>query len=217
MTDHVSEERLNDWLDDAVGAGEAREIKEHLARCPACAAESHRLRRVVEGLRELPRTLPVPDRVWDAVQARTSREAPWRLMTARFAPFPVRAVAAAGIVLVAVVLLVALRDRDGARRAEDRGASRPAALATLTRIEEECAVAQERLQATLEADRAALPPDAAAALDSSLASLDRAASRIHAALQAAPEQPRLAAQVRRIRLQKLALLQRAFRITRSGS
>jgi anti-sigma factor RsiW len=220
MTDHISEERLNDWLDGNIERHQQREIEEHVASCAACAAEADRLRRVIDRVRDLPKTIAVPPGVWRAVESRMpeKRAKPGIVAWLGRNPLPVAASIAA-LLLGGALLIAALKGRavpPSIPVHEAGDASRAAAIRDLARAEKEFDAAETRLQALLEANRAALPPDAAAALDSSLASLDLATSRIRMASRESPEQPRLARQVRQIHQQKLALLERAIRISRPG-
>ena len=220
MTEHISDERLNNWLDGTIERHEQREIEEHIAGCAACGAEADRLRRVIARVRDVPKEITVPPGVWRAVESRMSEEGAKADIVSWLGRNPLRAAASIAALLVGGALfLAALDDRGGRHPAsvpEDGGAGRAAAIRELVRAEEEFEAAETRLQALLEANREALPPEAIVALDSSLASLDLATSRIREASHESPEQPRLAVRVRRIHLQKLALLERAIRISRSG-
>jgi anti-sigma factor RsiW len=220
MTDHVSEARLNDWLDGTVEGRELQEIQEHVAGCAACGAEAERLRRIIERVRGLPKEILVPPRVWRAVESRMSEER----VKAGFAAWVGRntlpvAASVAAVLVGGALLIAALRGRgvpDSSSVPEAGDTSRTAAIAELAGTEREFDAAAAQLQALVDANRDALPPDAVAALDASLASLNLAAARIRVASRESPEQPQLARQVRQLHLQKLALLERAIRISRSG-
>lgn len=220
MTDHISEERLNDWLDGKLGARERQEIQEHIASCAACAAEADRLRRIIERVRALPKEITVPPGVWRVVESRMYEKRAKATVVAWLGRNPLPVAASIAVLLVGGALLIAALHGRGVPHSisvRDAGdAGRAAALQELARAEKEFDAAETRLQALLEVNRDALPPDAVVALDASLASLDLATSRIREASRESPEQPRLTRRVRQIHLQKLALLERAIRISRSG-
>ena len=61
--------RLMDYQDGLVGPGQALQIEQHLAECPACRAELEGLRMAVQRLTDLPE-VPATDALTVAVMAR---------------------------------------------------------------------------------------------------------------------------------------------------
>ena len=56
------EERLNDYVDEALPAAERQEVERHLESCAGCREELHSLRAVVEATAALPRSPRPPAR-----------------------------------------------------------------------------------------------------------------------------------------------------------
>jgi predicted anti-sigma-YlaC factor YlaD len=75
---HPGELELEAYLDDAMGANEARAIAEHLERCTECAAYVRRLQALNETLRSLPTTAkripPLENVIAHRVARRRTRE-----------------------------------------------------------------------------------------------------------------------------------------------
>jgi len=80
MSCHEIEKELSAYLDGELPPKEADRVREHIAKCPACARELERLRRVIETMRELP-AVPAPkglkEKILDElVASETGREKP---------------------------------------------------------------------------------------------------------------------------------------------
>ena len=54
MSEHIREDRLNDYVDDLLCREERAEVERHLVGCAGCTAEVARLRNLVAGLGALP-------------------------------------------------------------------------------------------------------------------------------------------------------------------
>ena len=133
-------QKLNEYLDGELSAGEAHEVEEHTSRCDRCRREMEELRRTIEAVRDLPRHR-APGGMADEVteEVRSSR-GQGRLLKL----WMPAGVAAAAAVLVAIFVLPHLMNgpppSGGVKRApqsmeelEDRGAPRPGAPRTATK------------------------------------------------------------------------------------
>ncbi len=121
MTHDDVQARLSAHMDDALAAGEAREVEAHLAACSQCAAHLAELRSTVAILREVA-PVPAPDGFTTSVRARLEQPGAAR-------PLPIgsrilsglprmqrswrTAAAAAAIVVVGVFAVNVMRDRRG--------------------------------------------------------------------------------------------------------
>ena len=97
MSEHLSDELLNGFVDGALDAAAREGVERHLAGCDACRADVARLRELVAGARALPRAIAPPHDLWPAIAPRLGR---------RRARVPWWIGAAAVVVIGAVALLV---------------------------------------------------------------------------------------------------------------
>ena len=77
--DHLSDERIQDWLDGRLAASETGRIEEHLDHCPRCRAEVEGWQAMMgelAGLEEIAPPAGFSGRVLDAMAARTAAPAP---------------------------------------------------------------------------------------------------------------------------------------------
>jgi len=89
-------DRLSEYLDDELDAGERRELEAHLAGCAACTGTLGELTRVVDRARTLGSAPPRED-LWNGVAARLGeRREPWRVS------FTLPQLAAASVLLAVV-------------------------------------------------------------------------------------------------------------------
>ncbi len=190
---------LDDAVDDALSAGEARALREHCARCARCGGLLRDLRAIREAAGALDRHTPAP-RLWRAIASRTvsRHRVPGVLMR--------RALAAA-----AVLLLVA--GAAGWRHFASRPASGAPAEAAMTADAEireaeahymKAIAALEQLTAGQERT---LDPRVAEAIGQSLATIDRAIAESRSALIAHPESAVAQASLLEALRMKVSLLQ----------
>lgn len=229
MGDHVGEERLNDWIDGRLPDSVGRDVDAHLAVCPACRMEADRLSALVESLHALPRRISVSPRVWEAVERRSlssagtegrSESSPWtRSFRTGVGGLHIRIAASIVIALMGaatalVILPTGERDAGGPPPFATVGIGDGGA-ADFARSEERLAAATRRLEGLVRTHRDALPADVGVSLDESVRALDRAIVAVRREWRASSD-PRLALRIQSAQLQKLALLERAVRISRPG-
>jgi len=215
--------RLSEYLDDEVSAGERREIEAHLARCEACRGVLDDLRDVVERARALDPRPPAAD-LWPAIAARTARSGPRRLT------FTVPQLAAAGILLAVLsgaltraVVTRQTRPAEQARSAtppvaasaEARAPSNaaPIAVAPVRLADSQYDAAVADLERALDKGRSRLDPATVAAVEQSLRTIDQALAQAQQALAEDPANTYLSSHVVETRRRKLDLLRRAAALT----
>ena len=69
MTNHLTWEVLNDYVDDVLTPAERAAAEAHVRECGACAAALTELRETVAEARALPGTVLPPDELWNDVRA----------------------------------------------------------------------------------------------------------------------------------------------------
>ena len=83
MTEHLSEERLNGYVDGTLDPADREAVDRHLAACATCRLEVERMTALVAGARALPRALDPPTDLWPGVASRLRRPGiPWWLAAA---------------------------------------------------------------------------------------------------------------------------------------
>ena len=73
MSEHLSEERLNGYVDGALDESARAAVERHLAACAACRADVERLRALLADAKGLPRSIESPRDLWPAIQPRLGR------------------------------------------------------------------------------------------------------------------------------------------------
>jgi hypothetical protein len=104
----VARARLSDWIDGVLDCARAREVGDHLARCPACerrAAEVRAVSRMVADLPRLDAPEPVAARVFDRLDMEMRPPALAQLFRGVLAarPYMVPSLLPAAVVLAAVL------------------------------------------------------------------------------------------------------------------
>ena len=175
MTCEETRDRLDDYVDGALGEAELHEVELHLAACAACADEERRLRAVVARAAALPREMTPPRDLWPGIADRIAagRQRPAaRVVRPRLVVEPGgaggggRGARGAG---------GHARPRVDARRRRPKGGTgvlQEAAWTadpSLLAAEREYARATAQLLAALEARQATLPPETVAAVERDLA------------------------------------------------
>ena len=231
LTSDRFNERLSEYLDDELEAGERRDMEAHLAVCEQCRADLEALRAVTARARALPDVPPAAD-LWDGVAARLDArtlEFEPRRAARRFA-FTLPQLVAASLALMVLsggmVWLarlggdrtdfpsVAATDiaRTGAAPAADEPAVRPANFADGAY---DSAVAD--LQRALESGRGRLDKETIRVLEENLQAIDRAITQCREALAEDPANGYLNTYLVEARARKLELLRRAAAIADSRS
>jgi predicted anti-sigma-YlaC factor YlaD len=202
MTCQELDERLDDWVDGALGVAAAAEIEEHLAACDACRQDARRLRQLVAHAAALPRSLAPEHDLWPAIEPRLARPWTW---PARLGWGQSLLLAAAALAVVLVGGIVWRQQSKGIVRTAEMPAPDAGQLSTvsatapeaplsdpvLARAERDYESAANALLAALQQRRAALRPETLAAVQADLQVIDRALAEVRQALAADPHNPEL--------------------------
>ena len=213
MTCTELDQLLDRYLEGTLEGSRRAEFEAHLACCDSCRTLTLQMRGVLASAAALPRSIRPPRDLWpdiaDRLASRTTRppfrSIPWR----SWAPL-----AAAAVLLIAVTAIVTVL------------LSRPEAPVAVTAppdqqhiegfaADREYVLAAEDLERVLEEGRDRLAPATVAVLERNLARIDAASLEARAALEAAPANADLRALLWGAHRQKLDLLDRATRLTRS--
>lgn len=225
MSEHWTD-RLSEYLDGELTAGEARELESHLAGCAACAGTLAELRAVVEAAAMLPDEPPARD-LWPGIEARlTPRTAAG--VEARVVPldagrrqhrrvaFTIPQLAAAGIALVvfsAAAVWLSVGGGAGSPVAQAPAPALAPAGAVSLAASWESAVAD--LETEFERRRATLDPETILVVERNLALIDAAIADARQALEADPSSGFLNGYVADAMRRKVDLLRQATRIQRT--
>jgi hypothetical protein len=200
-------DRLSEYLDDELDAGERRELEAHVSACASCRTTLDELRGVVSRAKTMTDRPPDMD-LWPEIERRIAAIGGSR----RYA-FSLPQLAAAGIALMVL--------SGGAVWMLRQEAIEPAAPATqATAVDNPTVVpvnladasydeAVADLQRALEGGRSRLDPETIKVLEASLASIDQAIDQSQRALAADPANTYLYSHLAAARQRKLALLRRA--------
>lgn len=213
MTCEQIDQQLDAYLDGTLDATSRTVVDAHLASCATCQAQSRELRAVLAAAERLPRSIAPPRNLWPAISsrlpARVGSPAATRPVWRRWAPL-----AAAAVLLIAVTAIVTYR----IARDPMSLANQPAPTATLPvsfAADREYTLAAEDLERVLDEGRGRLAPGTIEVIERNLALIDAAISEARAALAADPANTDLRALLWGAHRQKLNLLDRATRLTRS--
>jgi len=213
MTCEQFDQWLDAYLDGGLGAAEATAMESHLATCAACRERADELRSVLTAATALPRSiLPARD-LWPDIARRLPVRGPTRaerpLVWTRWVPL-----AAAALVLIAVTALVTDRLVRPPAAQPELASTPPPAVAGFA-ADREYVMAAEDLERVLAEGRDRLAPSTVEVLERNLALIDAAIAEARAALEADPANGDLRALLWGAHRQKLDLLDRATRLTRS--
>jgi hypothetical protein len=220
MTCAMVTEKLDDFVDGGLEAGEAQAVAEHLARCASCREAETGLRQLLEAARALPRERAPERDLWPAMAAelRPRPHVAWvRGGWPRPAAQTLSLLAAAAVVAAASSLLtlwLAGRGPEPQPVQPETGLA-PAAFETgldLAAVEAEYEQAALALRARLDSQKQRLSPETAAVVEKNLAVIDEALEQVRAALRRDPanrELLKLLASTHRRRLDVLHLAVRS--------
>jgi anti-sigma factor RsiW len=231
MTTDPFTDRLSEYADGELDAGERAAVDVHLAGCTHCQTTLDDLRAVVARAGAL-QDPPPPRDLWSGIAARIAapaethtRVSPFRraLSSRRFS-FTLPQLAAAGIALMILSGGLVWMARSGDPRADFDPVSAqveaPEQAGTAVRpanfADEHYDVAIADLERTLEAGRKALDPETVRVLEENIAAIDRAIDQSRRALAADPANLYLNMHLASARQRKLALLRRASGLTPLG-
>jgi hypothetical protein len=237
---HITEDRLNDYVDELLPDGARRAVEAHLATCATCRGEEAELRALLRAAVELPGVPPARDlwsgiaarieesRVVDLAAARADREAagqPTRrgrpgtasprtaLWTQRY---PLAAAAILLVVASSLVTALLLGPAGGGAPMAGADAARAApgdvVFASLGGAEGEYETAIHELSGVLDEYRHLLAPETIRIVEENLTIIDEALAAAADALADDPANPVLVRTLNRTYKQKVDVLQRAVRL-----
>lgn len=213
MTCEQLDECIDAYLDGTLAAADRAAVERHLEGCATCRTHRDGLRAVLAAAATVSNNIQPPRDLWPEIAARLperaarprTRPSVWR----RWVPL-----AAAALVLIAVTAVVSSRivPRPLARAMGPDTATGQLAGFTADR---EYALAAEDLERVLREGRSRLAPATVVVIERNLALIDAAIAEARAALEADPANADLRALLWGAHRQKLDLLDRATRLTRS--
>jgi len=229
MNEHERiQDRLHDFVDDSLPAGEQAALLDHVDACDECRAELESLLALREETRALPREIAPRRDLWPEIQARLHPRAPaesgetkvievdFRAPTLRPAWHRWARTAAAAVVLVALsssitAYLVGGRGETSYVRVPVP-TGQPTALAAFQPMEQEYIGTLEALQGELAAKRSQLAPQTVATIEENLRIIDKAIRETRAALEADPGNADLPLLLSDVYRKKVELLESALQI-----
>lgn len=228
MDEHLTESRLNDYLDGLLEGPEEGVVEEHLEACAACRDAVVANREVVDRVRELPTAIRPRRDLWDGIEAAIR---PVRPLWSRASPSPAdrrwrrpALLAAAAAVLVAVtatVTFLGVQAMSGTPSTVATAPPQTSAAAVAATSGEFAATEAEHLRTTarmlelLDDRREALAPETQRAIDASLRDIDAAIQRLREALAADPASAELIHMLDDAYRWKIDVLRRAIRASRT--
>lgn len=198
---------LDDYIDGALPADQARRVEEHLAGCESCRAEVAGLRSILTDARALPRTvLPAKD-LWAGIESRLPSAPPVPLRPRRpLLQRPLVQLAAAIFLLLAGATLATLYLR-----------GRTGSPSTFALEQQRYAAATADLARKLADDPALLSATTRAVVERNLTIVDQAIQEAEHALATDPGNTELEQMVLARYAQRLALLKHATEAGRRES
>ncbi len=204
---------LDAYLDRTLDAERRRAMDDHLKGCAACRSAVAEMRLVLGEAAALPKSITPPRSLWPDISRRLTPRGSARPFSAtawrRWAPL-----AAAAVLLVTVTAVVTYRFSRTGAPGESPLTSVPPQVAAFA-ADREYVLAAEDLERVLAEGRDKLSPATVAVLERNLALIDAAIAEARAALEADPANADLRALLWGAHRQKLDLLDRATRLTRS--
>jgi len=209
MTCDQLDQLADGYLEHRLDAATAAEVEDHLSACPACRAQADELRALRLAATSLPREIQPAHNLWPGISARLAPRRSPAFHARRWVPL---AMAATALVAVTALFTARMMHRGPAVAAGPAPAEvRPAAFDA----DRDYAMATEDLERLLAERRSELAPATVAVLERNLALIDAAIAESRAALAADPSNADLRALLWGAHRQKLELLERATRLTRS--
>jgi hypothetical protein len=222
MTCETLDERLDDWVDGVLPAGEAREVEAHLASCRLCRERERRQRQVLAHAAALPRSVSPPRDLWPAIAREIDRGRAWTWDRPRW--WSPAALAAAAVVLIA---LGAMLLRQGAPSAahtvaipDGRTSLAPVASASATHRDPGIAAAERDYEAAasallgaLQSGKAGVEPATLASIERNLAVIDQALAEVRQALDRDPANPDLNRMLVATHRKKVDVLRRVVKLS----
>ncbi len=232
--EHTWQDRLSEYADGTLSAGERADCEAHVAQCAECTALVLELRAVARRAARLDAPAPVPD-LWAGIAARIADSGepthvrPWpvaarRLPAGRRTPWRPLLAAAVAVFLAggAVVWGVLQQTAPDAGPAPAVTTAVPPAdgmtvLPAMARAEATYNQAAADLRAILDEGRDQLDPKTVAVLERNLALIDTAIAETETALRNDPASAYLNSYLARTMQRKLALLRQAATLVQARS
>lgn len=221
MKDHTYfQDRLNDYLDEALPEAERLEVARHIDQCPQCSAELERLESLIDQARELPESIGPRRDLWPEIEAQI---APHSVRPAR-KPFklfgflrPQWAIVGAAAATAIVVMIISGPPEERAvtetAETQESKVAVPAHVTSLMQaLEYECMGAGKQLLASMNEAGSPSQMKAAATIEQSVRPLDIAIEEMKSALEISPGNPELLQMLTDRYQHKLSLLHRAIRL-----
>jgi anti-sigma factor RsiW len=226
MSDRWSD-RLSDYLDGELSAGERQQLEAHLAECEECATTLLELRRVVAGAKALDDRPPATD-LWSGIAERIgvapgeagvadleahrrSRVAQLRQRRLTFSLPQLAAASIALMVLSAGTAWMVSRSGDAGEQLSSEGAIQPTAAAGFTASSYEAAIAE--LERIIDESRERLDTATVRVIAENLMIIDQAIWQAQNALAQDPASEYLNEHLAATKRQKLEFLMRAAEMT----
>ena len=213
MTCNQLDQLLDDYLDDHLEDSARAEFEAHLADCASCRTATSQLRRVLEGAGDLPRSIEPPHNLWPVIAARLPARQPaavvGRITWRRWAPL-----AAAAVLLITVTAVVTYQLTHRSTSVAVQPTPLPEAEVGFA-ADRDFVLAADDLERVLREGRDQLSPATIEVIERNLALIDAAIAEAREALRADPANADLRALLWGAHRQKLDLLDRATRLTRS--
>lgn len=207
MNGHLTEDRLNGYLDGALAPGARSEVERHLDGCARCRDETARLRTLLAAAAALPRSIEPPRDLWAAIAARINQ--PVRLSVRPSVPRLWLAAAAVALIVASSAVTYFFASRQLRLPETNRPAESWAV------VEADYRRAAHELRQALAARRASLAPRTVAVVEENLRVIDGAIGEARAALARDPASPELAELLAAAYEQQLELLRWAARLAAS--
>lgn len=221
-------DRLSEYLDGELPAGERAELEQHLGACADCRRTLAELEEVVAVARRAPTTDPATD-LWGGIAARIAVPVPDPAVVPIEVKRPRRRQFTFTLPqLAAAAVLVMMLGAGGLYLAMYRGGESPAAgvavrqpdaspaqLVSMNYNAHESAI--DELELALQEKRAQLDPATVRVVEQSLTTIDRAIADARAALEQDPANPFLHRHLDGAMKMKIDILRRAVSVRRAAS
>jgi anti-sigma factor RsiW len=201
---HLSETRINDYIDDVLDSDERAAVAQHLEACPPCRNEVETLRALMQRVGELPVSIH-PDRDLRAdIWRQVDRPSLWHWR------YPLAAAAILLIAISSVITVLVTRDRS---QPVVRATEAQPSTVDLVNLESQYSSEVTALQETLREHRDQLAPETVRILEENLRIIDNAIQEARSALANDPQSGMLAELLRSAYQRKLDLLKQVARST----
>lgn len=223
MTDHLTWETLNDFVDGVLSSPATADAEAHVRECSACANALAELNATIAGARALPGAMTPPDAVWSDVRATIESRKVAHLPSGTSVPqargwwmTPGRLAAAAVVLIVATASLtgVVMNSRTSSA-VVDRGPSTVAVSVSWQASERVFQASVLELREQLEVLHDHLSPGTVVKVERALATIDLAIAEGREALLRDPANAALSELLASNYRQKIELLRRMTQLASS--